>query len=397
MARRGWLAPVIEFYLSRDTEAEEVAAAARGSFRPLLRLIERHPTATLTVAFDPGLARALLRHGQAGILQDLAAAVERGQVELAGGALSHALLARLPRREVERQIRLGNERMREAMGRSWRPQGFFPPALGSNRNVAELAADRGMRWILCDELALGRIGAAPRDRAASLRGRPDVLLFFRDRVASDALASGVAIEEADGYRVAVVPATAFRPDTPAFDRLDRLLAGEGPMLAGLTTLASAFPNRVEVEPLPCSWRTTPAELAAGIPFAAWSAPDNEVQALLWHLVTIGIAELEQLEGSEEPAFTRARHLLDEGLQTAPFRYASARRWWNPELVRAAAARLLAAVEAGAGAIRPGAIEEARDVHARFAATLDAWERHRIPDRLRAGGEAGAAGLPELAG
>src|SRR5690606_6505025 len=113
---------------------------------------------------DPGLARELLRHGQAGILQELAAGVERGQVELAGGTLSHALLPRLPRREVERQLRLGHERMREAMGRSWRPQGLLPPALAWSRQVAEVAADRGLHWVLADELALGRLGGAPTKR-----------------------------------------------------------------------------------------------------------------------------------------------------------------------------------------------------------------------------------------
>jgi len=396
MARRGWLAPVIEFYLPRDTDGQEVAAAARDSFRPLLRLVERSPVASFTVAFDPGLARALLRHGQAGILQDLAAAVERGQVELAAGALSHALLARLPRREVERQLRLGNERMRETMGRSWRPHGLFPPALGSNRLVAEIAADRGMRWILCDELALGRLGIAPRDRVAALRGRPDALLFFRDREVSDALVAGSLPAWEAGYRVAVLPARAFREGAPVAARLEKLIGGEGPRLTTLGHLTAAFPDRLQVEPLPCSWRTTPAELAAGLPFAAWSAPDNEIQAHLWHLVAIAMAEMERLEGSEDPAYTRARALLDEGLQTAPFRYASGRGWWDPERVKAAAARLLAALEAGAGALDAGAIAEARDVHARIGDVLAAWERHRVPDRLRRG-VAAAAPATELAG
>lgn len=386
---RGWLAPVVEFYLPPDPSGEAVRHAATRAFRPLLELVERRPRAALTAAVDPGLARALLRHGQASILYDLAAAMERGQLELAGGALGHPLLPRLPRSEVERQIRLGHERMREAMGRGWRPRGLYPPALAWSRSVAEVAADRGLRWVLADELALGRLGQAPRDRVACLRGRPDILLFFRDRAVSAALAEGEKPGHKEGYRVAVVPAAAFEAGSAALQVLDALFSGAGPSLATLSTLASVFPDRTPVEPLPCSARTSIEELAAGVPFASWSAPDNEVQALLWHLARLGIAEMERLATSDAPAATRARRLLDENLHSAPFRFASARPWWKPEVVRAAARRFVEVLEAGRPAVEDQVCDDARLLCTRLDETLEDWESHGFADHLQ--GTAAAPG------
>lgn len=388
---RGWLAPVIELYLPPDPGGERVVEAARTAFRPLLRLLERRPGAVLTVALDPGLAGALLRHGQAGILQDLAGAVERGQVELAGGALAHALLPRLPRREVERQIRLGHERLREAMGRSWRPQGLLPPALAWSRHVAEVAADRGLHWVLADELALGRLGAAPRRRVAALRGRPDVLLFFRDRAASRALATGAPVDADGGYRVAVAPGVAFVEGGPALDALDRLLAGGGPALATPSALASLFADREAVEPLPCSARTSVEELAAGIPFAAWSAPDDEVQAMLWQLARLAIDETERIAPTGDPAAARVRRLVDEGLHSAPFRFAS-ERWWRPDVVRGAADGFVRALAAGGGAVDGAVLDRVRDLRARLEQAIEAREgRGARPD------PAAPADAPEVAG
>jgi hypothetical protein len=154
-----------------------------------------------------------------------------------------------------------------------------------------------------------------------------------------------------------------------------------------------------VEPLPSSWRTTQEELAAGVPFAPWSAPDNEIHALLWRLVALGIAEAERLDAAEarSAAHTRMRTLLDEGLHTAPFRFASGRPWWQPDAVRAAARGLGDALAASADLVSPEAREESALLLARIDEALAAWVRHRSPDRLWPGTAAAEADAAELSG
>lgn len=397
MAATPYLAWLLEFYLPPSLDSQAVASVARGALRPLLEVVDRWPRAPLTAALDPGFTRALLRHGQGGLLASLATAVERGQIELAGGTYSHSLLPRLPVAEMERQIRRGHEAMKEAMGRSWRPQGFVPPALAYARKVAETVANRGMRWLVADELALGRLGEAPTQKVAVLGGRPDALLFFRDRKLSATLAAG-AFPDAPalkasmardlgrrrrGYRVAVVPATAFVADSPALRLFEDTLRGRGPLLSQVSTLAEAFPDREAVEPLPSSWRTTPRELEAGIPFAPWSSPDNELHALLWRLVGLGLEAIGTDMRHDDPPWTRMRTLLDEGLQTAPFRFASARPWWDASLVKASAWRLASAVEAGGDLVPAAAREEVASTLEKLNETVDRWEAEGLVERRRA--------------
>lgn len=396
MAATPYLAWLLEFYLPPSLDTEALGRVVRGSLRPLLEAIDRWPGAPLTAALDPGFTRALLRHGHGGLLASLATAVERGQLELAGGTYSHSLLPRLPVPEMERQIRLGHEAMNEAMGRSWRPQGFVPPALAWARRVAERVADRGMRWIVADELALGRLGEAPTQRVATLRGRPDVLLFFRDRALSSALARGAFADAGTlkkdmvrdfgrrprGYRVAVVPATAFAVGSPGLRLFEDTLRGGGPLLSQVSTLATAFPDREPVEPLPSSWRTTPGEMEAGIPFAPWSAPDNEIHARLWRLVHLGL-EAVGPQRPADPSWTRMRALLDEGLQTAPFRFASARPWWDGALVKASARRLATAVDTGGDLVPPALRDEVTWTLRSLVETVDLWEERGLVERRRA--------------
>src|SRR5690606_11782520 len=114
------LALVIEFYLPPSASETEVAQTAEQAYRPLLHLLEDHrERAALTFAVDPALARRLVAARQSGILHGLASLVEGGSAEFAAGTRSHALLPRIPRAEVVRQIQLGDELMRELFGDAW--------------------------------------------------------------------------------------------------------------------------------------------------------------------------------------------------------------------------------------------------------------------------------------
>jgi hypothetical protein len=341
------VALVLELYVPPVAGQAGLEHAVREVYRPLVRLLERRERAALTVAIDPWLALELLRYGHGGVLYGLGAAAERGQVELALGSRNHALLPLLPRTEAERQLALGEEAMREALGRTFRPRGLFPPQLAYARVVAEVAAARGLRWVLCDELALGRLGEAPTRAIAALRGRTEVLLHFRDRELSRrlgrgelsdgrALARAVTARAPGGHVVLAVPAELFQAAGPAFAALDDALARptDELLLATLGSLGGLFPGRIEVEPLPSSWRTTPDVLAAGRPFAAWSATTNELQAMLWRLASLGWDEAarEAAAGERRPEAGRLRALVDEGLHSSTFRYAGEQSW-DPDTVR----------------------------------------------------------------
>lgn len=356
-----FLAVVVELYLPPSESEEGVVRAVERAYRPLIRLLEAYrDRASLTVAIDPALALRLLASRQAGILHGFASLAESGSAELAAGTRNHALLPRIPRAEVERQLRLGDEVMKGLLGWAWRPRGLFPPALAYGRQVAEVAAARNLRWILLDEISLGRSGAAPTQVIPVLPMEKELCLFFRSRALSAAFLSsnGRALEKlmtatlAGGYGVAVIPAESLVEGSPGLQNLEWLLRQRGPTPASLSALLPLFSDRRPVEPLPASRRSTSEDLAMGIPFSAWSAPDNEIQGLLWHLAALAWTEAARLEEEtpDAPETKRLRAGLDAGLHSAPFRQASRGASFRPDAVLAAAAKLSRAIEAGGGRI-----------------------------------------------
>lgn len=365
MARSGTLALLIEFYLPPSVGREGLIETSLSAYRPLLRLLESHrSSAALTLAMDPALASELIRQGQSGVLHAIATLAEAGPLELAAGSRGHALLPRLPRREVDRQLRLGDQALRDCFGWSYRPRGLLPPALAYARVVAEAALARNLRWLALDELSLGRLGKAPTRSVATLPGNDRLALFFRDRALSHSFLSGEGWRSREqirqlsrGYRVLWIPAECFREEATR-ERLNELLSGRGPALATVSTLAARFPDRVSVEPLPSSSRTTPTQLARGIPFATWSAPDNEIQAMLWRLAFLGWREAERLEAAapDAPETARLRMAVDASQHSAPFRHASYGPDWLPSAVLAAGDLLAAAIDAG-GALVPSEVRE----------------------------------------
>lgn len=376
-----FLAVVIEFYLPPSEPEEGVVHAAEHAYRPLLRLLESHrDRAAFTLAIDPALALRLVSARQSGVLHGLSTLAEGGSVEFAAGTRNHALLPRIPRAEVERQIRLGDEVMRELLGRAWRPRGLFPPALAYGRQVAEVAAARKLRWLLLDEISLGRLGAAPPRIVHVANLERELAFFFRSRDLSAAFlcANGRALaRQAEavldgGHGVAVIPAEKLGTGSQGLENLAWLFRRKSPTLSTLTALLALFPERRPVEPLPASRRTTPEDLAMGIPFAAWSSPDNEVQGLLWHLAALAWTEAARL-GEDEPDAPETRRLrayLDTGLHSAPFRQASDGPAFRPEAVRDAAHRLLQAVEAGGELVPKLVRDRAKDAHQRLCGAVD---------------------------
>lgn len=389
MATAGpFVAVVIEFYVPPSETDEGVVRVAETAYRPLLQALEEErESAAVTVALDPALALRLLSCRQSGVLHAAAALAESGTVEFAAGSRNHALLPRLPRAEVDRQLEKGDELMRELLGASWSPQGLFPPALAYGRRVAEAAAARGLRWVLLDEISLGRIGAAPTHHVATLDDGRALYLFFRSRDLSSAFlrSNGRTLRKhlestlGDGYGVLVVPAESFTEGSQALQNLRWLLSRPGPLPTTILALLSLFPQRRPVEPLPASRRTTLEDLAMGIPFAAWSSPDNELQALLWRLAALAWTEAARLmeEAPEAPETRRLRANLDEGLHSAPFRQASHGPAFQPDAVRAAADRLSCAIESGGNLVSEEVRREAASAHQRLLRALD--------ERTRAGG------------
>jgi hypothetical protein len=347
-----------------------------------LRRLHAAPSARLEVALCGMATERLLRYGEERALQMLAERASAGQVSFSTTACGGALLPLLAPEEARRQLALNEEINREALGDAvFRAESLFPPQLGYSRSVAELALSRGLTRVLADALAYrgGRV-ELPRNRHFTLQGHLGFDVFFVDRGLSVAVDIGQirtlpALREAigpphrAGYAVVRIPARLLFPDSPAL-RLLGSLDGTGPVIpASLEELRALFGEVEQVEPLACALGTDPGELAAGVQFAKWSAPDNELHAALWRLAQVASSEAERLRREERPpseAGGRLRALLDLALDSQAWRYASGKPELDPARVREGGMRLLAAIRAGRPAVSAHVLAEAERVFAALA-------------------------------
>ena len=374
-----YLATVLD--LSLPLGAGQRAAQALGhGVSAALRILEESPHLRLEVALAGAVTLALLRWGEERSLQLLAERAAAGQVSFLNTACFGAFLPLIPEREASRQLDLCERVNRDALGQGvYRPEGLFPPQLGYSRSVAELSFRRGYGRVLADGLSWHGGAPLPRARHFTLRDKPELDVFFVDRALSEAIAQGPPMAEirhrvaprVPGGAVVRLPSHALLDDGVALRFLEALAASDAVLPASLEDLLALFPEREPVEPLASALGTDPVELASGVQFAKWSAPGNELHALLWRLAQIAAGEAARLEetGAEEapPGLTSLRARLDESLDCSAWRFASGK----PDLARVGEGgrRLLETILAGGADVRPSALAQAEHTWARLERRL----------------------------
>ncbi|MGC4116667.1 MAG: hypothetical protein QM765_19285 [Myxococcales bacterium] len=387
--KRAYVALVLDLSLPVPEAPAEVHALAEG-LRAALAPLEQDSALRLEVALSSGVTSRLLRWGEERALQKLAERASTGQLSLLATASGGAFLPLAPPLEAMRQLDLSDAANREALGEwVYRPEGLFPPQLGYSRSVAELALARGLPRVLADSLALEAGRPLPRDRHFTLRGHPGLQVFFVDRALSAALDRGALHDAADlhrplafqgrsGYAVLRVPARSLRPGSPAV----RLLGSFGPRSATATAtlreLLALFPEVEDAEPTACALGTELGELAAGVPFARWSSPANELHALLWRLASLASQETARLAGEEEGGAMRS--LLDEALDCSVWRAAAQPDPGDLERVGRGGARLGAVVRAAGPKARAEVLDEVLDALARLSHLCSPRRETALPAR-----------------
>jgi hypothetical protein len=105
----------------------------------------------------------------------------------------------------------------------------------------------------------------------------------------------------------------------------------------VSELLDLFPRSEQAEPRPSSWSTTADDLAAGNPFPLWASPGNPAHAFQWEHTHLCIDLVEEaLHLADNPEARRyadiARSLLDIGLYSCQYWWASKRPMWEPNLI-----------------------------------------------------------------
>lgn len=277
-------------------------------------------------------------YGHQDVIEGLKKLLSRGQVELTGTAKYHPLLPKIPETEMQRQIVLNDLTSVRVLGDLYQPVGFFPPEMGYNREVAQVAADLGYQWIIAEELSLnhefgtvdyskvyevedievkGRGGACPaftkrpefqdldskiRNQKLKLRGRSPLRVFFREREISYQILSGQLatpgllkkalgnrLKKENHYLLTAMDGETFGHHRPGMDKLlFDLLKTEGLETVLVSELPDLIKGREVVKTKPATWALMRHDIEKNTPLARWEDPENKIHQLQWDLTNLAI-------------------------------------------------------------------------------------------------------------
>jgi alpha-amylase/alpha-mannosidase (GH57 family) len=378
------------------TQAEAIVRKVTNeSYRTLVRVLREAPGGKITLNISAVLTEQLARYGLDDVIRGLRELAERGQVEFTGSAMYHPILPLIPREEVIRQIKLNNDVNRRYFGEIYRPKGFFPPEMCYSYEVARTVAELGFRWIIVDELSFdGKVGSAKYDRLYKVEGLGDFLVFFKERPFSAGITYGgypsadpflAALSnrlEGHSYLLTGTDGEVYGHHRPGQEKLLSEVFVQGtPKTCTISELIKHFAQVNTVSPLPSSWSTWEDEMAQDIPYPQWQYPGHRLHKLQWQLTDFVLHTIKGTPSSA-PGFSEARRLLDEGLHSCQYWWASCRPWWSVEMIESGAQKLYQPVEVLGNAIDRKRTAEATRLFQAVVSQTRNWQESGEAQRLK---------------
>jgi alpha-amylase/alpha-mannosidase (GH57 family) len=377
------------------TQSEAIVVkVANECYRKLMRMLQNYPRAKLTLNINACLTEQLMQYGFGDIISELSESAQRGQVEFTASAMYHPILPLIPRSEMVRQIELNTAVNRRYFGDVYNPKGFFPPEMCYSFEVAEVVADLGYQWIVIDEIGYnGKVGSVAKDSLYRIEGLGDFYVFFKERPISTGIAYGSHLTadkfladlsetiNKEGCLLTGTDGELYGHHRPGQERLLEDIYSQGLLpTCTISELLSLFSKVKTANPLPSSWSTWEDEMAQGAPYSLWSYPGNELHELQWRLTELAIDTIANLP-QNTPSFEQARQLLDRGIYSCQYWWASCRPWWDTGMVQRGAKTLLEAIERVAE-IAPQQWEQAQELYRSIYHMVWNWQDTGKAQRLK---------------
>jgi alpha-amylase/alpha-mannosidase (GH57 family) len=378
------------------TQTEEIVRkVTEQSYRTLVRILREAPEGKITLNINAVLTEQFARYGLGDVIRGLRELAERGQIEFTGSAMYHPILPLIPKDEVIRQVQLNTNVNQRYFGEIYKPTGFFPPEMCYSYEVAQTVAELGFRWIIVDELSFkGRIGSVKYDRLYKTEGLGDFLVFFKERPFSTGITYGAYPSaepflaglkgrlEKHSYLLTGTDGEVYGHHRPGQEKLlSEVFAWRSPKTCTISELMKHFVQVDTVNPVPSSWSTWEDEMAEGIAYPQWQYPGHELHALQWQLTRLVLDTIKEAP-RQAPGFTEARRLLDEGLHSCQYWWASCRPWWSVDMIEWGAQELHRAVESLGDAIDKKWKDEAGRLFQAVVSKAREWQESGEAQRLK---------------
>ena len=348
----------IHIYQPPTQNREIVEKVAIECYRPMVRILLEHPNGKLTLNINACLTEQLWRYGFSDVIDCLGELAERGQIEFTGSAKFHPILPLIPEKEVTRQVRLNEDGNRRFFEDLYQPRGFFPPEMCYSRGLAEIVKGLGYSWIIVDELSFnGKLGQVRTDTLYEIHDLKGFMVYFKERRVSAGITYGRCKDLAEfkefikgelqmgGYLLSGTDGEVYGHHRPGQERLlEQAFKDPDIRACRISDLEHLFPKREVVDPLPSSWSTWEDEMEEGVPYPQWDYPGNELHRLQWELARLAIEAVHETDPSIK-GWSEARTLLDEGLHSCQWWWASCRPWWDTGMINLGAQVLFKSISA----------------------------------------------------
>jgi len=375
-------AQLLHFYQPPTQAPSMLRKICNESYRPLLHVFEEYPNARVTINFNGVLTDMLIDCGHRDVIDGLRSLAENGQLEFTGTGKYHPVLPLIPNDEMKRQIDLNAQTNRHFFGKSYAPQGFFPPEMCYSQDVLQPVVKSGYRWIILSGIACPTEWPVDTIHRVECDGQ-EIAVFFRDDVLSNRISFRSVeardfiahLEQWQGNRENIYVVTAMDAETyghhiqgweriflaRVYEELEpwpestpdirqaTVLAGQHVSLltngeaatriqmVTLTELLDLFPRGQTIKPRPSSWSTAADDMQEGNYYPLWKGKKNEVHHLQWDHLNICIELVNkalQCADNEESRRSAAiaRGLLDRAEHSCQMWWASNRPMWDINLI-----------------------------------------------------------------
>jgi len=310
---------------------------ASESYEYLFKLLKKYPRFRVTLNISGSLIEQLANI-RPDLLKKLQSLVKKRQVELTGTAKYHALLPLLSAKEIQRQIELNQDVLKNYFSLS-QVKGFYFPEMAFSIEAARVVKKLGFRWFILDPITYS--GRVDNDVLYIIK-KLGLQVVFRDRKISKSYPAEVIFHKLKKNKVeTIITATDgeiyghFHEDWQG--HLERILQNQDLNVLTIGEYLKILRKNKLIDLQSASWESSRAEVKRKVPFVLWNDPKNKIHSLLWALVNLA-SSLVNKYSKDKNHFWARRH-LDRGLSSCTFWWASSKKpsvfapfTWNPDMI-----------------------------------------------------------------
>jgi hypothetical protein len=352
-------APFLHLYQPPWQDVEVLRRINNECYIPLFSMLDRHDNARMTINIQGCLLDLLIENDLQPTVELLQKLVHNGKVELVGSAKYHPLLPLIPRVDVNNQIRLNENTMKQFFGEGFNRHGFFPPEMAVSPESCGFIKEYGYEWIIMSGIA--NTGDWPTNFIQ--QQKCGILTFFRDDYLSNEISfkkietqafvqhldsmNGSNPQNNDNYVITAQDGETFghhhrNYETSFLGKAFSLIEDMKTVkVEFITNLKNKFPIKAGPPIRSCTWSTDWGDISSNVPYPLWKHPFNPVHKVQYRMLQalyrlIDVLEANAAGKENEQAFQdhyrTARWFYDMALHSCWLWWASQRPHWSPNLI-----------------------------------------------------------------